>query len=274
MPKLNWTKIKWFNYPNTPKALLQIPVKLEGLAEIQYLQLDTGDWQSHLYGYQFSKLIKESDERREADELFFSGSIGNHNFTDFKFKHMKGFGKSRADQGQEKIGILGTDFFRDKILVIDFINDCFLISHKLEVIDELEYEFSFIPTVKNQANIMRFTITLNNQEIEPVLYDTGGGDQELQLKGKLQWEEFLSNNKTSNPGKVCACNRDGTFDVLSVDSEAIMQIGDFLYKNPRITYPNTDMFKDSIMNGVIGNKPFWNKCVVLDFMNFRLGISK
>jgi len=274
MPLPNWIKIKWFNYPNAPKILLQVPIKLEGLPGTQYLQLDTGDWKSHIYGYQLSQVLDKNDPLLELDELMLNGSIGNHSFNNFKFEHMKGFGKSRADQGQEKIGILGTDFFKEKVLIIDFKNDRFLISNDTTVIDELDYEFNFIPTVRNLANIIRFSITLNNKEIEPVLYDTGGGNGELQLKKKHDWEEFLNNNKTSNPGKVCASNRSGTFNVLSVDSEVVMQMGEFQYKNPRITYPDTDMYKDSIMNGVLGNKPFWDRCVVLDFQNFRLGISK
>lgn len=274
MPSPNWTKIKWFNDPITPKALLQIPVKLEGISEIQYLQLDTGDWKSHLYGYQLAQILDKNDPLLELDEFILNGAIGDHSFKNFKFEHMKGFGKSRADSGQEKIGILGTDFFKDKILVIDFINDCFLISDKLEVIEYLDYKFEFISTTRNLSNSMLFRIILNGKIIDNIMYDTGSSIITLDLKSKADWEAFLSSNKTSNPGKFTASNRSGTFDVVSVDSEAVMQIGDFEYNNPRVFHPDTDMYEKCGYNGLIGNQPFFDKCIVLDFKNFRLGISR
>ena len=274
MNKHNWIKIKWYNYPHLPKAILQIPISLEGIDQDQYLQLDTGSSDSILFGYQFSKLINESDPRRNDDEIFFNGSIGEHNFSNFKFKHLKNFGEDRAKQGQEKIGLLGTDFFKNKILIIDFIRNRILISNSLEIIDKLDYNFNFINTLNNPANVMIFSVSLNNCEIEKILYDTGHSTSSLKFLKKEDWQSFVNEIDNKKLIKDSIRTIQTNFFSYRQKTNVKLRIGRFTFNNPELAFDNNELSKKSKLNGILGNKPFCNSCIILDFINFKFGVSK
>jgi len=270
----NWLDIKWYGSPNSPKAILQIPVSFEGIDQIQYLQLDTGCPESILFGYQFLKLISEDDSRINDDEIYLNGSIGDYKFTNFKFEHKKNFGKDRADQGQEKIGLLGTDFLKDKILIIDFINNRLQITSDVNVFDDMNYKFNFIPTKEHPKNVIILNASLNKHKIDDILYDTGSSGYILKLYRKEDWKRFVGETDLQKLEKHSIRNLMGKYNNYNCPIKGELQIGEFLYKNPIITFSDTDLYSNSPINALIGNKPFFNSCIVLDFRNCQFGISK
>ncbi|MDP8202669.1 MAG: hypothetical protein P9M11_11095 [Candidatus Tenebribacter burtonii] len=274
MKKLDWVAINWFDYPDLPKAILQIPISFDGIDQKQYLQLDTGCPDSILFGYQLSKLINENDSSLNNDEIYFNGSIGEHNFSNFKFKHLKNFGEKRAKQGQEKIGLLGTDFFNNKILVIDFIKNQILISDSLEIIDKLDYNFNFINTLNNPENEMIFNITLNNCEIKKILYDTGHSTSSLKFLKKKDWQFFVSETDNKKLIKDSIRTIETNFNSYRQKTKGILRIGKFIYNNPELAFDNNELSKESKLNGILGNKPFYNSFIILDFINFKFGVSR
>ncbi len=274
MEKLNWVAINWFDYPILPKAILQIPISLDGIDQKQYLQLDTGCPYSILFGYQLSKLINKNDPSLNDDEIYFNGSIGGHNFSNFKFKHLKNFGEKRAKQGQEKIGLLGTDFFKKKILIIDFIKNQILISNNLEIIDKLDYNFNFINTLNNSANEMIFKVSLNNCEIKKILYDTGHSTSSLKFLKKMDWQSFVGDVVNKKLIKNSISNIEGNFYSYTQKTKGKLRIGKFISNNPDLAFDDNDLSKESKLNGILGNKPFYNSCIILDYINFKFGVSK
>lgn len=274
MNKLDWITIKWFDYPNLPKAILQIPISFDGINQIQYLQLDTGSPDSFLFGYQLSKLINNNDQSLNDDEIYFNGSIGGHDFSNFKFKHLKNFGEDRAKQGQEKIGLLGTDFFKNKILIIDFIRNQILISNSLIIIDKLNYNFNFINTLNNPANEMIFSVFLNNYEIEKILYDTGHSTSSLKFLKKENWQSFVGEIDNKKLIKDSISTIETSFVTYRQKTKKTLRIGKFVFNDPELAFDNNKLSKESKLNGILENKPFLNSCIIIDFINFKFGVSK
>lgn len=272
MPETDWVKIKWFDYPNVKKAILQIPVSFTGIEQTQFLQLDTGTPESILFGYQLHQLLKD-DPRLNNDSISFNGKIGNHTFSNFKFKHRKDLGKGRADQGQEKIGLLGADFLKGKILIIDFKNNRFIISVDPNVIQETGYDFEFIQTHKNPANVIVLGITLNEHHIPNVLYDTGSSRFTLSLNYKEDWEKFAGHFEKEDLKKSRIGNMIGNYYSYEAKISGELKIGNLIVEDPAVSYKDTDLYETSPLSGTLGNETFFKFCIVMDFINFRFGYS-
>jgi hypothetical protein len=271
--KLDWIKIKWVDYPNATKAILQIPIKIDGIEETQYIQLDTGNPETLLFGYQAHQILPDHPDI-DKKQIHLNGSVGNNSFADFKFDILQNQGKDRADAGQQKIGLLGTDFFWDKVLVLDFKNDRIFISDSDNIIENLEYKFSFVDTYPNPMNFVVFDFMLNNEEIPKILYDCGSSISDLTFHRKKDWENYVGAYDESKLTGFINVNPVGRFQVYGYRIDGCIKIGDFSYNAPNLEYKDTDLFAEHPLLGTLGNHPFFDSCVIIDFINHRFGISK
>ncbi|KQC09020.1 MAG: hypothetical protein APR54_03905 [Candidatus Cloacimonas sp. SDB] len=272
MSNQNWIDIKWFNYPDAPKAILEIPITIDDIDEIQYLQLDTGCPNSLLFGYQLSNLFGGAFTE-DKSSVKIKGKIGDQNLSDLSFKILKNVGKKRANSGQKKIGLLGTDFFVNKVLIIDFIEDKILISDSAEVLENLEYSFSFSDMSRNPANVIVLEILINDKKLPKILYDTGTSIYDFTLNDKSEWESLVGDVDKSKLDVSTIANPSGVYKKYGYQIEGSLQVGDFKYLNPFLYYRDTDLWDESPLNGTLGNKPFFQSCVLIDFINFRFGVS-
>lgn len=269
----NWIKINWVNYPNAPKAILQIPIQIEGVKETQYIQLDTGNPESLLFDYQVHQILPDHPDI-DKEQIHLSGSVGNIPFTNFKFILYQDQGKDRADAGQQKIGLLGTDFFRDRILVLDFKNDRILISENEAVIEELNHDFNFVKMYDNPVNFVFIGFKLNGQEVPLALYDSGSSYADFTFHRKEDWKKFVGDYDKSKLTHFINVNAWSKYSVYGYVIDGSIQIGDFIYKNPKLEYKDTDLFKDHKWLGTLGNHPFFDSCIVIDFKNMKFGVSE
>jgi hypothetical protein len=271
--KLDWIDINWVNYPNYPKAILQIPISIEGVEKLQFIQLDTGCPESLLFGYQAHQILpKHSDI--DKDKIHLSGSVENILFSDFKFDILQNQGKDRAEAGQQKIGLLGTDFLRNKVLVLDFINDRILISEEEAVINELDYKINYVKMYDNPVNLVFIGFKLNDYDIPIALYDCGSSSSDFIFHRKEDWAKYVGDYDETKLTHFVNVNPLGRYSVFGYKIDGAIQIGDFMYNNPTLEYKDTDLFKDHKWLGTLGNHPFFDACIVVDFINMKFGLSK
>lgn len=272
MSNLHWIDIKWFHYSDAPKAVLEIPVTIDAVDETQYLQLDTGCQNSLLFEYQLADLLQDASVT-DKSSIQLHGHVGDQDLSDITFEILKGVGKKRAESGQKKIGLLGTDFFKKKILIIDFKKDSILISDSSRVLRDMPYNFTFSPMTENPANVILLDVLLNNRRIPNILYDTGTSLYDLTLNDKAEWKAIVRDADKNTLDVSTIANLSGVYKKYGYQITGSLHVGMFRYDNPFVYYRDTDLWDNSPLNGTLGNKPFFRSCVVIDFIHFRFGIS-
>ncbi len=187
---------------------------------------------------------------------------------------LEDFGGGKEDITEDGVRVLGTvgaDIVDKKCLIIDFPQA------RLAIMDEAPAAFieraAFVPLQRSPAGHVLLPVTING-EAKRVLFDTGSSIFEL-LTDKEQWA-------TITEGKVV-----DTLDVSVWGSKqtvyggvvkAAISLGEVplgihtAYRNDLDQYVEFD--RQHNLMGVMGNAPFWNDVIILDFSQNRFGLVR
>lgn len=141
----------------------------------KFLQLDTGATDSYAYGTENSKIISFNRLNKTAQ---------SHNF--------KPMPKMKADR---IIGTLGTDYFKNQCLTVDFQNQMLTIS---DCDDANKAEISWLESYRFRTGHLMVKVNVGDMSFNNVILDTGSSIFPLTLT-KKNWLKVVSPKDAENP---------------------------------------------------------------------------
>ncbi|MCC9166004.1 hypothetical protein [Pontibacter harenae] len=263
-----------------PHAALLLPVTIPGCIKVFYMQFDLGAPYSLFYE---GKL--ESIAEKVADLPIQEGENGQYlkNFSfmlgemPVKAQEIKllTHGNSEIDWQNaasiEVIGTIGADLIEKKVMLLNY-------SHKfMQLSDEVPASVVAKTTFTQMTFDERRVIlpaVINHQETE-VLFDSGSSAFEL-LTDKATWQELARKGAAV---EVAEANSWGnTLTIHSVVSDQNISFGATELPLRQVHYiEGTSFMQQALMQfsgmaGMVGNKLFLDKVLVLDAQQLRFGI--
>ena len=256
------------------KVALYIPVKLDDLDEKVLFQLDLGSVSSELY----QKSLNLTDCKKK-DSLGYLWNLNfniNNNISTIKKIYLnKKLGGNEQIDKKLKLGNIGLDYFLNKILVLDYKNNKFLVTDSLE-----DTFFDDFIEVKN-ASINKFPILLEtklNGKKSKVMFDTGSSMIEFMTYPekfeKLKGESIVKE-------KCCVKSFGKDYTLSEVITNNTLEIFNKEFTNLKIS--NTSKFlgdKQAVfgmkllgIDGITGNKFLLDKIIILNFKENKLWIK-
>ena len=130
---MEWSSFAW---EGSQKEVLYVPVKLEFSEATYWLQLDTGSNRTLIYEVRLRQLLGQTKEFPSKD-IILNGEIGNYRFTNVRFRVKKNYGSQGLSfEKYNEIGTLGLDFFKEKILAVDYPHERFCTCNSLAKLPE------------------------------------------------------------------------------------------------------------------------------------------
>lgn len=258
--------IQWEGDDENPHAALLLPVTIKGIDKPFFMQLDLGSPVTVFY-----KNSLESVKTVFSDKIPVSSEKGKIAL-EFSLQDMKvssdafevlDYG-SKADfenpDARNIIGTIGTDLLEKRIITLDFMNSQCSFSKTIEERDFSEFEFKkrriLIPAIIGDENLK-------------LMYDSGTSGYEL-IMNKDKWKKY----KTSDTIKIEKGNSWGKeLKVITAPSNQEIRFGNKILRLSEVTCiegtskAQNFLMKLSGMQGMIGNKLFLNRKIILDCRN-------
>jgi hypothetical protein len=248
-------KFSWLsdtvNHHAEPYSAILIPVTLNGCSKVFYMQFDLGAPHSFFYKDQLKPILSEYPK---IDTTTFIVARG-HN------------------KNPVIIGTLGEDLIDGKTLVIDYTNrEIDILSGIPENIGQKTKLSSFMLI---KGSILLPAILNNKQTI--LFFDTGSSAFELLASKATSDQLAISNTATeSYPvkswGRTLTANTRLTGDSLTMASQKL-PIKKVTYIEGASDSQVLQMLKLGI-GGMIGNKLFLNRILIIDTKNKKFGIAR
>lgn len=242
------------------KTAIHIPIHFENDTNTYYFQLDTGSDQTFIYNLDS---LYVNFPLKQLTENEFKSDIGILKTVRLNSK------KCYLEHNRMHIGTLGSDFFKNKIIEIDFPNQ--------QIIFLQNYDSSNYSIHKMKLSYGRPVIQLESQNnTYNFMFDTGSSLFELWTT-KFLWKKFKDKNSKvdkfpiSSWGKVYYSYRSTIKRNFSVYFCNSIKITNTWYSSNKNFSKG---FKLLHIDGIIGNKPFLNQRLLIDFENEKFGIKQ
>ena len=269
--------IKWIENKISPISAMLLPVKINGIATQFYMQFDSGSPNTVFYKNaiksiysKFPNKIGKIDSSSKIVNLNFN--IGKINVSSNTFPVLN-YGQTinwSDDESIKIIGTIGTDFLEKKITILNFKeNYCYFgnsVPNKKLVNSLVTFQF------KKRKILIPAKI---NGKSYNLLYDTGTSAFEL-ITSKKIWNELSKKNeeikidKGNSWGNVLKTYTTKSDKYIRFENTKI-DLNEVTYIEGT-TFIQNSLMKLSGMGGMIGNKIFINKVLILDCKNQKIGI--
>lgn len=285
--KIEWNEFVWaesiFGEEYYNKAAILVPFRFNGIDEEYYLQLDTGA-SSVLYGNSFYEIEPNYRVRKEKDKkpyiVSIDGTLSNYEFTyeDFGLLHDYGGSLEELKVAEYKlIGSLGLDFFKNRILIIDFSEERFSILNNQNDVPRNIKENSYHLNMKYKNNKIYLMSKIGDKNLS-LIYDTGSSIFDI-VATKEIWTS-LTNVKSAKDIKLLEIPSWGAVVQLKgARSESDWEIGDLTIEKPWIFYEPSGLenFNFNLIqaDGLLGNAIFYdNHIITIDLISKKFGIME
>jgi len=258
--------ILWEGDDENPYAALLLPVRIKGIDKPFFMQLDLGSPVTVFYKNSlesvkavFSDKIPTATEKGKIalDFLLQDMKISSGAFEVLDYGSKADFENPNA---RNIIGTIGTDLLEKRIITLDFKNRRCSFSKTMKGNDFSKFEFKkrriLIPAMIGDENLK-------------LMYDSGTSGYEL-IMNKDKWEKY----KISDTVKIEKGNSWGKeLKVITAASDQEIEFGSKKLQLSEVTFiegtSNAQNFlmKLSGMQGMIGNKLFLNRKIILDCRN-------
>lgn len=282
--RVKWMPFQWDGDDMTPKSSMMVKTRIDTLDYNFKWQFDTGSPYTFLYGITWQKFVNHYN---------WLGSRFNtvDSFSQAPYKKIKSPAIAAGDNklpgrtilinpeygddfpqeyvAQYKganfmIGTIGIDKFRDRVLIIDFKNNrigtTLLLSdtfyQKKQAVDFILYQNRIILPVQIGKKSYRF------------FYDSGASLFPLKTTAALA-KQLPPVNITDTLFNITTWGK--SYDVPGGTISGSMQIAGvnirqaLLYIHPDPDGYHTEIFREAGVQGLIGNQPFDQKIIVIDF---------
>lgn len=279
----NWIPFAWIGIKSGEryfeKAAMSVPFRLEGVSAQFKSQFDLGATHTMVYGNSFQPYLDLYKDNlvltdtsayalwlQSKKRPFFKDArvfLGEIPFTSPKLAFFDNFGTSlTADslnsQVIRKIGTVGADLFKDKILVIDYPNQ------RMKVLDSLsrkrESAFNFV-TARFEGGRIKIPFIIQNIE-HWLMFDTGSSLFPISTSPKY-YDQFADKSiidsiETTSWGKKYWVYGSPLADDVKLGSTTLPKL--FIYSFPNFT----EFFESEKIMGITGNAFFLNSVIAID----------
>ena len=251
---------QWEASDTNPYRALLLPVQLDGFSKTYYLQFDFGAPNSVLYKPFVTSL--DSLHLKEGRNTFNSIDLGGLQLQRQGF-YLKEYGSGLLDQEIPIIGTLGADILEKRIVELNFQTaQCSFVNE----VDEKAWEkLNF-----NKRKLL-FNAHLDKRELK-LLYDSGTSGYQW-ITNKKNWEELRVSGAEVKEEKGNSWGN--TLQVYTTQAKGKVAMGRNQIDLQEVTYvagystTQELLMRFSGMQGMIGNKFFLGKTLVLDVKNER-----
>ena len=170
-----------------------------------------------------------------------------------------------AIQGKDvySAGTIGADLFQNKVLVLDYPRERFAICDSVPAM----YQTNLVPVTLDPSGRIILSLRLN-QKIFNVLFDNGSSmfpllvtDNRVNEFSTLPGTDTISINSWGKRHNVIGRKMPDSFELAGKNYAGIMVYADYRKEARTNSY-----------DAIAGNALFWDKTLVLDFKNKRVGI--
>jgi hypothetical protein len=283
--KAEWIPFKWvgarFSGKYFDKAAIVIPVTIENLPYKFNMQFDLGAVTTVIYGNSIAPYLEESKLKEKIDtSLNFVKNNGRyHKFRDISLKlgkvsfgktnigYYKGFGPA-ITTSNKTIGTAAPDLFKNKLLIIDYLNQRICVS---EVLPKQFADVNFLP-IKIRSGRIEIPFNIDGDK-EYLLFDTGSSF--FPLMTTKQRANSISDGRITDSVRV---NSWGVYHLWYGENvTSLIKLGKvqpepaMVYYSPENIYES--FYEDENIWGITGNMYFLNHIVIIDYKNKRFGIK-
>ena len=265
------------------KAAILLPFRFDGIDEEYYLQLDTGA-STVLYGNSFNDIEPNYRVRKVQDNVPYivsiDGTLSNYEFTYEDFGLLQDYGATLEElkvAEYKLIGSLGIDFFKNRILIIDFTKKRFaILNNQNDVPMDIRKNSGFLD-MKYKNNKIYLMSEIGGKDLS-LIYDTGSSIFDI-VATKEIWNS-LTNVKSAKDIELLEIHSWGDIVQLKgARSERDWEIGDLTIEKPLIFYEPSGLenfnFKLIQADGLLGNAIFYdNHIITIDLINKKFGIME
>lgn len=257
------------------KAAILIPFKINGIEEIYHLQLDTGA-SSVLYGNSLYNIVPGYGAKTTRASI--SGTMSNYEFTYNNFRILQDYGVTSEELKSSEyklIGSLGLDFFKNKILVINFPEQKFAIFNSRKSIPQNIKGEDNLLDMKYRNNKIYLKSKIGNEKLS-LIYDTGSSIFDI-VTTKEIWTNLTNSKNDEDIRSLEIYSWGDMITIKGVRSDYDWEIGDIIVENPFIFYEPSGLknfnFKSIKSDGLLGNAIFYdNHIITINLINkeFRI----
>lgn len=177
---VSWSPFRWLSYDiagrTYDRAALFVPFASDTLGGSYWLQLDTGaDVGVWVYRAPLRQLLARRGVPFDSTVTFrITGTIGGYAIRDEPLqRHPNARDTLATGDTLPKIGTLGLNFFRDRVLVLDLPGERFAIIDSAQALPAwIERGASWVP-IEYRNNKMFVPLTLNDSVYTGFFYDSG-----------------------------------------------------------------------------------------------------
>ena len=186
------------------------------------------------------------------------------------------FKLNKNNKNEYIVGILGLDFFKDKILILDFKNEKFRIM-KTKINSDLAQDIDFQNIdIKNKK--ITTEILINDHKLNNVVFDTGSSIFPL-IVGKTLWKRINKSNKKENEICLTVNGWSENYKIIGNKMKGFVSLCNNKFYNRFIYYVkgNNQLAKwlENVVDGGLGNALFFkDHTIILDLIENRFGLLK
>ncbi|NTS40688.1 hypothetical protein HRG84_07190 [Flavisolibacter sp. BT320] len=263
-----------------PYAAMLLPVSLKGCPETYFMQFDLGAPSSLFYknkleaiNNRYHNLVLQQQDG-ESELVNFQFTIGR-TLVDAKKIAARQFDSSEIDwtdtTTRNIIGTIGTDFFEDKVLVIDYPKKQLYVGDKIPANLAAGAELA---DFKFESRRVLLPAVINNKTVD-IFFDSGTSAFEL-MTDKRTWESLAKKGATVDRYPVRSWDNQLMVNTVATDCSIRFHLFDTPLR--QVTYVEGTSFLQRMLmqfggvGGLTGNKLFINKIVLLDTKNKKFGV--
>ena len=264
--------LQWISNESNPNVSILLPVKLEGISQVFYMQLDFGSPITLFYSKTInsiqSKFENKINFKLNSDTISLKFDLGKMVVSSDKFKVLN-YGEV-ADLDNETIniiGTIGTDLLEKKVITLNFKNNYCLFNN-----DKLTGGFTSFDFKKRKILL---PAKINGKNLK-LLYDSGTSGYEL-ITDHSEWNKYRLKNgkiKTENGnswGKTLTINTAPTKQKIEIGNKNL-NLSEVTYIEGTTKLQNI-LMKLSGMQGMIGNKIFLDQQIIIDCKNEKFKVE-
>lgn len=283
---ISWAKFEWsngeINGKYFEKTAMLIPCKIDGIPNIVTFQFDlganlTGVYENSLSSfYSKTKSLKKKTKKIRSKILFWDKdkyfedlviNFGNYTASN-KTAYIYGdFGEKvqiKNPNDTIHIGTIGSDIFKDKVLIIDYPKKLFAVCNS---IPEL-YNVNLVDIELDPYERVILPMKIKDKNYR-IMFDNGSSIFPLITKAKnisnFSSSPDIDTIQISSWGKI--------HGVTGKMINETFQLAGQNFTNAKIYANHSGLGIDDETDGMTGNALFWDRTIIIDFKNKKFGVK-
>lgn len=283
---ISWAKFEWVNEElhgkYFEKTAMLIPCKVDGIPNIVTFQFDlganlTGVYENSLSSFYSktpnlkknikhikSKILFWNKERYFEDLVINFGDYTASNNTAYIYGN---FGEKVQIQNPKDtihLGTIGSDIFKDKVLIIDYPKKLFAICDNVPEV----YNSNLVDIELDEYGRVILPMKIKDRNYR-IMFDNGSSIFPLITKAgnisNFSTSKDIDTIQISSWGKI-----HGVTGKLITDT---FQLAGQNFNNVKVYANHSGLGMDDDTDGMTGNALFWDRTIIIDFKNKKFGVK-